>query len=233
MTLASRECHKRVAGDTDSATNTTGVGRRDSSTTVLLIRHAHTDAIASHRLCGRLLGITLSGIGVLQAEELGRTLALACHLEAIYSSPLERAYHTAHAIARHQHAHVELCDALLEVDYGVWTGKTFEQLDADPRWRDFNRARAMASVPGGEQPTAVQQRAVAAVASLAAKHAGATIALVTHAEIVRFALLHYRSASLDCHHELEIAPASVSAVNISPDGVHVQFVNRCAAALRP
>jgi probable phosphoglycerate mutase len=211
--------------------NTTRFVRRDESTTVLLIRHAHTDAIG-HRLCGRLLGIPLSAMGVSEAEELGCTLAASCRLAAIYSSPLERAHDTAISIAQHQPLGVQVCEALLEVDFGVWTGRTFEELDADPRWHHFNQARATASIPGGEPPLGVQHRIVAAVERLAAKHAGAAIALVTHAEIVRFALLHYRSVSLDRHHELEIEPASVSALSVSPDGVFVQFVNRRAAALR-
>lgn len=233
MRLAARSFHMRVGRTTESATNTTRVVRRDESTTVLLIRHAHTDAIARRRLSGRLLGITLSALGVLEAEELGRTLGASCRLAAIYSSPLERAHETATAIARYQEARVELCDALLEVDFGVWTGRTFDELDGDPRWHDFNHARASAMIPGGERPLAVQRRIVAAVERLAAKHPGATIALVTHAEIVRFALLQYRSESLDLYHELKIEPASVSAVSISPDGVYVQFVNRRADALRP
>ena len=232
MTRASQRFHMRAVGATHSATNTTRGVRRDESTTVLLIRHAHTDAIA-RRLCGRRLGITLSAIGVSEAEELGRTLAASCRLAAIYSSPLERAHDTATSIARHQQVGVELCEALLEVDFGVWTGRTFEELDDDPRWHDFNQARATATIPGGEKPLAVQRRIVTAVERLAATHPGATIALVTHAEIVRFALLKYRSASLDSYYELDIEPASVSAVSVSPEGVFVQFVNRRAAALRP
>lgn len=62
----------------------------------------------------------------------------------------------------------------------------------------------------------------------ATKHPGATIALVTHAEIVPVELPNYGSATLDRNH-VEIAPASVSAVNVSPDGVYVQFINRRAA----
>ncbi len=220
----------RVAGATDSPTNITRVVRRDESTTVLLIRHARIDAIARRRLCGRLLGISLSATGVSEAEELGRTLAASCRLAAIYSSPLERAHDTATSIARHQDVGVELCGALLEIDFGVWTGRRFNELDADPRWHDFNDTRTTAIIPGGEEPMAVQRRIVRAIERLATKHRGATIALVTHAEIVRFALRHYGSATPD--HELEIAPASVSAVNVSPDGVYVQFVNRGAAALR-
>jgi broad specificity phosphatase PhoE len=227
----------RVADAIHSATNTPRIIRRDESTTVLLIRHGHTTAI-DRWLCGRQQGITLSGLGVVEAEELGQTLAACCHLAAIYSSPLERARDTADAIARYQRSSVQqlcvdICDALNEIDFGAWTGKTFDELDADPRWQAFNRTRASATIPGGESPHAAQHRIVAAITHVARDHRGKTVALVSHAEIVRMALLHYQAISLDHYHELEILPASVSAVSVSPDGTHVQFVNRCAAALRP
>ena len=233
MSHTPRGFHMRVAAATDSATNTIGVTRRDESTTVLLIRHAHTSAIDDRLLCGREPGITLSRVGVFQAEELGHTLSASCRLAAVYSSPLERARATADAIARHQRANlpVHVHDALIEIDFGVWTGKTFDQLDADPRWQAFNRTRATATIPGGESLWAVQAHVVATIAYLARHHRGVTIALVSHAEIVRVALLCYLGRSLDVSHELEIAPASVSAISVSPNGVHVQFVNRCAAAL--
>jgi broad specificity phosphatase PhoE len=231
MSIATRECQVRVSGTTQKVGGGIRVVPRDERTTVLLIRHAHTDAIGRW-LCGRRLGITLSGAGVLQAEELGRALGETARLAAIYSSPLERARDTAEAIARHQHVDVRLCNDLVEIDFGAWTGKTFEELDADPAWQTFNRARASAVVPGGEAPAIVQQRIVSAVSRLAARHADATIALVSHAEVVRSALLQYRSASLDRYHELDVAPASVSAVVVSRAGVRILFVNRAASAMR-
>jgi probable phosphoglycerate mutase len=205
----------------------------DESTIVLLIRHAHTDAIG-RTLCGRQLGITLSGIGVSQAEELGRALGASTSLHAIYSSPLERARATADTIARHQHVRTQVSEDLHEIDFGAWTGKTFEQLARDPAWHAFNRTRARAIVPGGEQPHAVQRRIVAAVARLAARHRGAAIALITHGDVVRSALLYYQSMSLDRYDAFEIAPASVSAVEVNAGGqVRVLFINRAAGALGP
>jgi probable phosphoglycerate mutase len=160
-------------------------------------------------------------------------LRASCHLAAIYSSPLARARATASAIARHQRMRVDVCDALNEIDFGAWTGRRFAALDADPQWHVFNRARATATIPGGETAQAAQRRIVAAIGHLAGRHRGHTIALVSHAEIVRCALLHYRGESLDRYHQIEIAPASVSAVTVWPTGSHVLFINRCAAALGP
>ena len=45
---------------------------------MLLIRHAHTDAIADGR-ADEHWGITLSGVGIVEAEELGRGQQLGVH----------------------------------------------------------------------------------------------------------------------------------------------------------
>ena len=195
-----------------------------SATTVLLIRHAHTHAVGSW-LAGRLPGVALSPAGVTQAERLGERLAASVELKAIYTSPLERAYETAAAIARHQHAHLEECDELSEIDFGSWTGRTFAELDTDPAWRAFNQTRATAGIPGGEQPGDVQRRIVGAIARLARLHPGQTIAIVSHADVLRFALLHYRSMSLDLYYCFQVEPGSVSVVRLSSDGARVLYVN--------
>src|SRR4051812_31571638 len=61
--------------------------------TVLLVRHAHVDAIGT-RLVGRLPGIGLSATGAAEVEQL-RARLVHEEISAIYSSPLERAMATA------------------------------------------------------------------------------------------------------------------------------------------
>jgi broad specificity phosphatase PhoE len=194
-------------------------------TTALLIRHAQTDA-AGMRLAGREPGVRLNSDGILQAARLGRALADHIELAAIYSSPLERALETAHALARYQAAGVVHEDEnLLEVDFGSWTGHSFVELEADPAWTRFNRSRANATIPGGEQIIDVQHRVIRTIHQLCARYAGQTIALVSHAEPIRVAVLHYRGMSLDLFHEVEINPASVTALSFASAGARLLFVN--------
>jgi probable phosphoglycerate mutase len=192
-------------------------------TTTLLIRHAHTDAIG-HRLCGRLPGVQLSAAGRAQAEALGAALAPRT-LAAIYTSPLERAVATAHAIARCQPVPITVCEELGEIDFGEWTGKTFAELAPDTAWRAFNTRRATADVPGGERAADAQARIVAALSGLSARHAGETIAIVSHGDVLRFAVLHYASTPLDLYDRFQIDPASVTAVSLSADGPRLLYVN--------
>ena len=192
-------------------------------TTTLLIRHAHTDAIGV-RLSGRTPGIHLSAQGRAEADRLGRGLA-AERLSAIYTSPLERAVETAGRIAQ-PHGMVETVrEELSEIDFGVWTGKTFAELEQDPRWQIYNRCRGTASVPGGESTAAVQSRMLAVLRRLAASHEGQCIAVVSHGDPLRYAVLHFTGASLDRYSEVTILPASVAAVLWLPEGPRLLYVN--------
>jgi probable phosphoglycerate mutase len=193
------------------------------ATTVLLIRHAHTDAIGL-QLCGRSPGVHLSARGRAEAARLGGGLA-AESIAAIYSSPLERAVETAAAIASHQRTRMEIRDELSEIDFGDWTGKTFAELEHDQRWRVFNTRRAIAPVPHGENAPVTQARIVAAIDTLAAAHEGERIAIVSHGDPLRYALLHFGGLSLDRYEEIEILPASISALSWEQSGVRLLYVN--------
>lgn len=198
------------------------------ATVVLLIRHAHTDVVGK-RLAGREAGIPLSVSGLTQADRLGR--ALACgELHAIYTSPLDRAVDTARALARYRSVPVHERADLNEIEFGEWTGKAFGELEALPAWREFNRTRSTAIVPGGETAPAVQRRILTAIDTLVHAHPGQTIAIISHLDVLRYALAQYAGASLDMYGRFEISPGSVTAVAFSDEGPRLLYVNRSVAA---
>jgi probable phosphoglycerate mutase len=136
-----------------------------------------------------------------------------------------RARSTAAAVARCQSLDARTCEDLSEIDFGSWSGKCFAELEHDAAWHAFNTARATAVVPDGEHPRDVQHRIVRAIARLTAAHPSDTIALISHADVVRFALLYYDARSLDEYQTFEIDPASVSAVRLSPVRPQILYVN--------
>jgi probable phosphoglycerate mutase len=133
-------------------------------------------------------------------------------LAAVYSSPLERALATASPIASTHALDVCALEALNEVDFGEWTGLTFKELSTRPGWRDFNESRRTATVPGGERAIDVQHRIVTALDMLRQRHPAAIIAVVTHAEVIRAAVLHATATPLDLWHRVEIHPASITTM---------------------
>lgn len=195
-------------------------------TTFLLIRHAATDWIG-RGLAGRLPGVHLSGDGGRQAAELAAWLEHT-HIHAIYASPLERTQETAAALAQSRGLEVQADPAFLEIDFGGWTGSSFANLEHEAGWRDFNQFRSTVSAPEGENATDVQARVVRGLEKLRARHQDQTVAIVSHGDVIKAAIMHYLAIPLDFLLRFEISPASVSIVQVHNTGPHVVAVNRTA-----
>jgi probable phosphomutase (TIGR03848 family) len=179
-------------------------------TTVLLIRHGHTDT-AGKRLTGWARGVHLNDHGREQATSLVSRLE-GVPLAAIYSSPLERCRETAAPLARDRGLPVRIRRPLLEVDYGDWTGRSIASLRRTKLWRVVQQSPSSMHFPGGETLLGVQARAVGEIDALAATHPKGTIGIVTHADVVRLAVAHYAGMHLDELQRLVVDPASVSVV---------------------
>lgn len=179
-------------------------------TTLLLIRHAQFDHLGA-RLVGRAGGVHLNAAGRSQAAELAAALARVT-VELVCSSPMERAVETAETLAGPRGLTVHVEPGLMEVDFGSWTGVELERLAGDAAWDAFNCDRAGTRIPGGETMLEVQARAVAALERLAAERPDATIAAVSHADVLRAAICGWLGLPIDGMLRFELAPASVSVV---------------------
>ncbi len=192
-------------------------------TTFLLIRHADTDAVGSY-IAGRSgLGLNLAG-----REQLEPLVARLRRqpIMGLYSSPLERTRVTAEPIARALGLSVQIAHELNELDFGDWTGRSFDELAPDPDWRLYNVFRSGTRMPGGEDMLQVQARAVGLVQRLREEQPGQVLALVTHGDIVRAILAYYLGLAMDLFTRIEISPASVSALGFDAAGPHVLYVNQ-------
>jgi broad specificity phosphatase PhoE len=194
-----------------------------NATVVLLIRHGHTEVIGQ-RLAGRLPGISLSAIGRAQATALAASLAHT-PIMAVYSSPLERAVETARPLAAARLIDVNCLDSLNEFDFGEWTGSTFDELNGLATWRRFNTHRSTAPVLGGESALDVQRRVVSTLEEIRSKHPHEVVALVSHLDVIRTAVLHCAGAPLDLFDRFEISPASVTSLALDPYSWRVLATN--------
>lgn len=183
-------------------------------TTFFLIRHAPCDRLGQ-TLWGRTPGICLNEEGKLQAQQLAETCE---RFDAVYSSPLERALETADAVASRMKLEVRRSAALNEIDYGEWSGKTFEQLHCDERWRHFNSHRSTMSIPGGESFLGVQNRVVKEIQRLSREHSNGRVALVSHADPIKVAVAYFAGTPIDLIDRFEISPCSVSVIAVDQNG---------------
>ena len=179
-------------------------------TIVLLIRHAEA-AAPNDILLGRNDDVALSSTGLQRAATLAQRLG-RLPISAIWSSPLRRTIHTATPIAEVLALSVQIAPSLNEIDYGRWTGRRLTELESDPDWGSFNRERSRAQIPGGEKIEAVEYRVIAQLQGWAREYPPKLIVAVTHAEIIRIAVLHSLGLSSDCYDQIEIGVCSVSAL---------------------
>lgn len=191
--------------------------------TFLLIRHAHHDYMRKE-LVGWMPGIHISEKGQAQAERLADRLS-GRHIDAIFSSPLERTMETAEPIARRMRLSIEVSERFGEVRPGEWTGRDFDTLDKDPRWHAYNRFRSGTRPPGGELMAETQTRFVAEMERLHAERRNAVIAVVSHGDPIKSAVAYYAGIALDLFLRLEIAPASVSTIELHEWGPRILGVN--------
>ncbi len=175
-------------------------------------------------LFGRVVDAALDAHGEQQASIVAARLARESGL-LIETSPRRRTRQTAHAIAVSARAQLSMAPDLDEIDFGRWSGQRFVTLAADPRWRHWNERRDLASTPAGDSIARVQSRIARHLHRLQAAFPNRTIALVTHAEVIRSTLLWILDLPASAYDRLEISPSSISTLQWRDGGLRVHSVN--------
>jgi len=193
------------------------------TTTFFLVRHAAHDRVGSI-LCGRLPGVTLGSVGKAQAGRLSERFANE-NVVRILTSPLERAIETAEPIGTCIGRPLESCEAITEIDFGMWAGMSFEALTHDSRWAAWNSARSVSRPPEGETMLEAQARIVRIIEQLRIHHPERSIILVSHSDVIKAALLYHLGLPIDAYARFDIDPASVSTLVVGEWGSKVLRLN--------
>jgi broad specificity phosphatase PhoE len=193
-------------------------------TTFYLVRHGSNDFF-SHTLVGRRPGVHLNEAGRREADDLATALAPE-KIQQIFTSPLERCRETAAPMARKFGLEARVSEALIEVEFGEWTGRTFVELDALESWKQWNAFRSGGRAPGGETMLEVQSRMVGLIATLRREFSGQRIALVSHGDPLRAVLLYFLGTPLEFIRRIELSPASVTVLTVTDWDAQIQCLNR-------
>jgi len=181
---------------------------------LLLLRHAVTEHTGA-RLSGWTPGLHLSEEGRRQADGLAGRLG-PVPLDAVYASPLERCQETAAAVAEAKGLKLQTLEGVIEVGYGDWTGRTLKELAREPLWKVVQATPSAARFPEGESLFEMQARAVQAVERLREAHPRQTVALCSHADVIKALTCHYLGMHLDLFQRVVVSPASVTAFAFGP-----------------
>src|SRR5262249_31013424 len=149
-------------------------------TTTVLLRHGDTQLSPEHRFSG-LRDLPLSANGTRQAQSAACRLADGAPIDAVVSSPLQRAVATAAIAAGKLGLTAAIDDDLRETDFGEWDGFTLAEIQqrwpaAAASWRCDPRQ----APPGGESIADTAHRVNRACDRLLRDHRGQTVLVVSH-----------------------------------------------------
>ena len=206
-----------------------GMKKVEESTIVLLIRHGQTPT-TGQILPGRTPGLRLSERGQEQARDVASRLE-GLALDAVYSSPMERAQETAAPTVARQGLQL-LADAnLIECDFGQWTGEKLTELNKLPEWKQVQSSPSTFRFPEGESFTEMQDRMVSAVKDIAQRHPGHVVAAFSHADTIKAAVAYFVGTPLDSFQKIHIDTASISAVEFTTEGTRMLVTNSRTGSL--
>ena len=212
---------------TNPSRGRTRSSRRQSpaATLLLLVRHGTTPTTGKV-LPGTAKGLHLAEKGEAEAQAVADRLAKMAKVEAIYSSPLERARETAAPIARGLNLRVTVDRGLSDCDVGDWTGMALKAVAKRPEWRIVQRWPSGFRFPNGESFTEMQARVVSTLDHIRQRHRGGTVVVVSHADPIKAAVADAVGTHLDLFQRIFISPCSVTAVAYGDGGPLVLTVNQ-------
>lgn len=188
-------------------------------TRILAIRHGETTWNAEKRIQGQL-DTPLSARGQWQAEQAGLSLAGET-FDAIYASDLQRAAHTAQAIAQHHGLPVVTDEGLRERHFGSFEGMTWSEIQA--RWPDQSlswQKRDQWFTPGnGESLSALRDRVLATLNTLAARHPGQHIVIAAHGGVMDVLYRAANGVAIDAPRTWELGNTAINRLLWTPDGL--------------
>jgi probable phosphoglycerate mutase len=195
---------------------------RKPAARLCVIRHGETAWNAEGRVQGQT-DVPLSPVGEAQAAALAAALAGA-RFAALYASDLARVRQTAAPAARALGLAPRLEAALRERHYGKF--ETLTYLEARERFPE-DYARFKAKEPGydfgtGESLARFSARALAAVAAIAARHAGEAVLVFTHGGVLEMVRRHALGMGLAAARDFEIPNAAINWIAVEGEAWRIE-----------
>jgi len=199
---------------------------------IIFLRHGQAKNNVERVLAGRTPGFPLTDTGIKQAEATAELLA-HMNISAIYSSPIQRAQHTAEIVGKHNSVDVTIDDRLIELDMGKFTGVPYDEIftsNGNVFMKFYNGDLEIAH-NGVETFADVKKRVLSIVDNILEKHPDGNVVLVTHMDPIKAMLSTIVDLSATNLFELIIANASLNIFRekdrkFSLSGINVMHPSR-------
>ena len=193
---------------------------------VILVRHGETDWNRSRRIQGGNSDTQLNQRGRQQAESLALRLKQE-KIQAIYSSPLQRAQDTARAIARYHQLPVEIELSLKEIEVGELEGVFITEVGKhlSQFLTMHSQGEELPKIPGGESLTGVQQRVWGTIQHLVDRHSDGVLVVVSHYFSILSAICSVLNLPLSQIDRFRLSPGSISILNFDEQATRLILFN--------
>lgn len=186
---------------------------------VILLRHGQTTYnAADNKYCGRTdVGLTKKGIQ--QAEEVAK-LFEGLKIDAVYSSPLQRALITAHIVSGNKNVVAD--ERLIEADWGQWEGKTKAEFNAQNPllWKQWMSDPETSRAGGtGETGGQIVARAKDFFDEIHNKHQGQLIMVVAHNGINRLYLASKLGMPLCNYRRFDLENSAITFFELDDENI--------------
>jgi len=191
---------------------------------IIFLRHGQAKNNTERILAGRTEGVPLTDTGIKQAEHTAQLLE-HMNISAIYSSPIQRAKHTAEIASpiqrakhtaeiagKHNSIDVTIDERLIELDMGKFTGMPYDEIfnSHGNVFMKFYNGELEIAHNGVETFSQVKTRILGLVDDIIEKHPDENVVLVTHMDPIKAMLSTIVDLSPVNLFELIIANASLN-----------------------
>ncbi len=203
---------------------------------LVFIRHAHSTANDAGILSGQLPGVSLSKKGIKQAHDLVERIG-ASSFDSARISPLQRCEETITPWLNSRYSKglksYLIDDALIEMNYGTWSGRKLSSLSREKMWREIQERPSTVEFPGGERMKAMQKRALSSVSDALAEKKNGTHLFVSHGDVLKAVVASLLKMKLDDFQSLVIDPASVTVIDFDGSKSRLLAFNDSHSPLAP
>jgi uncharacterized phosphatase len=185
-----------------------------------LLRRGETEWNHDHnRYCGRT-DIELSSNGEKQALAAASSLR-SFSFDAIYCSPLKRAFDTANIVKEYHPQDIVTDTRLIEIDFGVWEGKKRDQIEEDHQlaWRQWlEDPTSIKAGETGETALTVYERAFHFFEEKTQQYPNGNVLVVAHNTVNRLFITGSLHQSFNQYRSIKQHNTGISIIDVNTGG---------------
>jgi broad specificity phosphatase PhoE len=195
-------------------------------TTILLTRHGNVDGIDPPRFRGQH-ALPLTEQGLKEASMVAERIASAWRPAVVLTSPLERCVVTGAKIAEACGVRSFVDEGLLDLNYGDWQWKTYQEVKNNrPReYELWHRAPHLVRFPSGDSLQDILLSSANVFRSVIEGFPNDTVVLAGHDSVNRALLLQLLDQPVSAYWKIAQDPCCLNVINYADGSIRILSIN--------